>query len=65
MTSRELLRGLRRLGAQIVTRRGKGGHVMVVPGGRTSFVPTGSGGLKRGTLRIILRDLGITLEDLR
>jgi hypothetical protein len=46
MTSRELLRLLRRAGATVVPDRGKGGHIMVVLGGRQSFVPTGSGDLR-------------------
>jgi predicted RNA binding protein YcfA (HicA-like mRNA interferase family) len=65
MRSSELLRRLRRLGAQVVVERGKGGHVMVLLGGRKTFVPTGSGELRRGTLRTIFRDLGITEDDLR
>jgi hypothetical protein len=50
MTSSELLRRLRRLGAETVPDREKGGHVMVVLRGRRAFVPTGSGDIKRGTL---------------
>ena len=65
MTSRELLRKLRRLGARVVTGRGKGGHVMVLLDSRKTFVPTGSGELREGTLRTILRDLGIAMDDLR
>lgn len=38
---------------------------MVLLGGRKTFVPTGSGELRRGTLRTIFRDLGITEDDLR
>ena len=65
MSSNELLRLLRRAGARIVTDRGKGGHVMVLLAGRKTFVPTGSGELRRGTLRAILRDLAVSLDDLR
>ena len=65
MTSNELLRLLRRAGARVVSDRGKGGHVMVVLGGRTTFLPTGSGDVRPGTLRAILRDLGVSLDDLR
>ena len=65
MTSRELLRKLRRLGATIDPGRGKDGHVRVELGGRKSIVPTGSGEIRRGTLFTILRDLGLSLEDLR
>jgi len=65
MSSNELLRLLRRAGARIVTDRGKGGHVMVLLGGRKTFVPTGSGELRPGTLRAILRDLAVSLDDLK
>ena len=65
MTSNELLRLLRRAGATIVSDRGKGGHVMVVLGGRRTFIPTGSRELRPGTLHAILRDLAVTLEGLR
>ena len=65
MTSSELLRRLRRLGAQVITGRGKGGHIMVVLSGRRAFVPTGTGEIKLGTLLGILRQLGLRLEDLR
>ena len=57
MTSRELLRKLRRLGATVDPARGKGGHVQVALRGRKSIVPT-------GTLFAILRDLRLTLDDL-
>jgi predicted RNA binding protein YcfA (HicA-like mRNA interferase family) len=65
MTSRELLRRLRRLGATIEPSRGKGGHVMARLGPRWTMVPTGSGDLPTGTLRAILRQLDLRLEDLR
>jgi hypothetical protein len=47
MTRRALLRKLRRLGARVVTGRGKGGHVLVVLQERRAFVPTGSEEIKR------------------
>lgn len=65
VTSNELLRLLRSAGATVVADRGKGGHVMVVLAGRRSFVPTGSGELRPGTLHAILRDLAVTLDSLR
>ena len=65
MSSNELLRLLRRAGARIVTDRGKGGHVMVLLADRKTFVPTGSGELRPGTLRAIPRDLAVSLDDLR
>jgi predicted RNA binding protein YcfA (HicA-like mRNA interferase family) len=65
MTSSELLRKLRRLGAEVISDRGKGGHVMVVLDGRRTFVPTGSGELKRGLVAGVLKALGVKPEDLR
>jgi predicted RNA binding protein YcfA (HicA-like mRNA interferase family) len=62
--SNELLRRLRRLGAEIDRSRGKGGHVMARLGGRFAMVPIGSGDLPTGTLRVILRQLGRRPEDL-
>jgi predicted RNA binding protein YcfA (HicA-like mRNA interferase family) len=64
MTSRELLRRLRRLGARIVTDRGKGGHVMVEWNGRVTYVPTGSGELRTGTFQAILKALDIPPDRL-
>jgi|HubBroStandDraft_4_1064222.scaffolds.fasta_scaffold13678_3 predicted RNA binding protein YcfA (HicA-like mRNA interferase family) len=64
MTSRELLRKLRRLGATVDPARGKGGHVQIELRGRKSIVPTGSGEIRRGTLFSILRDLRLRLDDL-
>jgi predicted RNA binding protein YcfA (HicA-like mRNA interferase family) len=65
MTSRELLRKLRRLGVTIDPARGKGGHIMVRHEGRRSIIPTGSGEMRRGTLLRILRDLGLRQDDLQ
>jgi predicted RNA binding protein YcfA (HicA-like mRNA interferase family) len=65
MTSREVLRRLRRLGAEIVPGRGKGGHVLVLLGDRRSVVPTGSGDLPTGTLAAIRKDLGLRRDQLR
>ena len=65
MTSRELLRKLRHLGVAVDPSRGKGGHVQVTRSARKSIVPTGSGEIRRGTLMRILRDLDLTIGDLR
>jgi mRNA interferase HicA len=64
MSKNEFLRRLRRLGATIETSRGKGGHVGVELGGRRTFVPTGSGELPTGTMRAILRQLGLRPDEL-
>jgi predicted RNA binding protein YcfA (HicA-like mRNA interferase family) len=53
------------LGATVDPNRGKGGHVMVRLGGRFVMVPTGSGEIAAGTLRPILRQLGLRLDDIR
>ena len=65
MKSSELLRKLRRLGATVDPKRGKGGHVRVERGARSTYVPTGSGEMKRGTVLGILKDLGLTPDDVR
>jgi predicted RNA binding protein YcfA (HicA-like mRNA interferase family) len=64
MTSRELLRRLARLGAEIITDRGKGGHIMVRLGNRRSIVPTGSGDIPTGTVAAILRQLGLRRDQI-
>jgi len=38
---------------------------MVMLGGPRSFLPTGSADFRPGTLRAILRDLDLTLDELR
>jgi hypothetical protein len=64
MTSSELLRRL--CGSGHASLPGEeGGHVMMFPGTRKTFVPTGSGELRRGTLHAIFRALGITEDDIR
>ena len=63
-SSRELLRRVRRLGAEIVPERGKGGHVMVRRGERVTYVPTGSGELAPGTLASILKALGLRRDQI-
>ncbi len=66
MTADELLRRLRRRrDIRIVPSRGKGGHVRVERGDRVTHVPTGSGELKTGLLHGILRQLGLSIRDLR
>jgi predicted RNA binding protein YcfA (HicA-like mRNA interferase family) len=59
----ECIAALRRFGYEVV--RQKGSHVRMTCGGRTPVsVPTHKGKtLKRGTLRSILREADITVED--
>jgi predicted RNA binding protein YcfA (HicA-like mRNA interferase family) len=63
VTSNGVLRLLRRTGAVVVADPGKGGQVMVTLAGRRTFVPTGTGELRPGTLHAILRDLAVTLDS--
>lgn len=69
MRSEELIRQLRRyarvngLVFSVVSRRGKGSHVLVCVGSRRSFVPS-SRELPAGTRRAILRQLGVSPSDL-
>jgi len=66
MTADELLRRLRRhRDVRVIPSRGKGGHVRVERENHVTHVPTGSGDLKTGLLHGILRQLGLTIEDLR
>ena len=65
MKSSELLRRLRRLGVTVDPKRGKGGHVMVKRGTQSTYVPTGGGEMKRGTVLGILKDLGFAPDDVR
>jgi mRNA interferase HicA len=44
---------------EVVKNRGKGGHQMVHLGGRKSTIQSPSKEVKRGTLRAMLRQLGI------
>lgn len=66
MTSDELIRKLKRLGdCTFVPSRGKGGHIQVLRGDRLSHIPTHSGELGKGLVNAILKQLGLSLRDLR
>ena len=45
--------------------RGKGSHGMLYLGNRQTVVPNPARELKTGTLHAMLKQLGITLDDLR
>jgi len=65
MTAKELLRKLRARGATVDPSHGKGSHVAVMLNGRITYVPVhGRRELPAGTLRAILRQLGINPRDL-
>jgi predicted RNA binding protein YcfA (HicA-like mRNA interferase family) len=61
--SSDLLRLLSRKGATILTGRGKGSHVVVRFNDRQTTVPQNRD-LPIGTLKAILKQLNLTLEDL-
>jgi len=63
---RELSRRLRALGCQEIPRRGRGSHRKWVNSltGKGAVIPDwGAKDLKKGTIRAILRQLGISWED--
>jgi mRNA interferase HicA len=71
VTGAELLRLLRRLGrlrglsVTVVREHGKGSHATLYFGERFTILRDAKDELKTGTLHAMLRQLGITLEDLR
>ncbi|MBI2911683.1 MAG: type II toxin-antitoxin system HicA family toxin [Chloroflexi bacterium] len=65
MTYAELARRLRALGVTL-TRHGRSHDIWEEPvSGSTAAVPRHRGEVPTGTLRAILRELGVRLEDLR
>ena len=68
MRAHDLLRSLRRLatrrGWEITEREGKGSHLVMRLDGRRTTIPMHRGNLPEGTYRAILKQLGITPEDL-
>lgn len=62
MTSREVIRKLEQAGFQQVAK--KGSHLkMRHPDGRTTIVPDPRKDIKKGTLRNIERQSGVTLQQ--
>lgn len=64
MKGRELIRKLKRLGATVDTKRGKGGHVRVELNGNVTVIPTGSKEIPTGTFHAICRQLGVDPSEL-
>ena len=70
MKGSELVRRLRRLGRQqgvtveFVPQRGKGSHGTLYFGERFAIVRDLKDELKTGTLHAVLKQLGLTLQDL-
>lgn len=65
MKTKELLKALSKLGATEDRERGKGGHMFVILNGKRAVVPTGKGEIATGTLAAILRQLGITKNNIK
>ena len=64
MQAREFLRCLRRAGAEIVAKRGKGSHVLVRYEGRSSTVPVHGGlDLDPDFLREVCKQLGLKPQE--
>ena len=66
MTYREIARKLRRLGCEELPRRGGGSHRKwqnPTTGGASVLPDWGSKDLKLGTVRTVVRDLGIEWEQ--
>ncbi len=68
MTYRELTKKLQSIGCHEIPRRGGGSHrkwVNPTTGKGTVIPDWGSSDLKQGTIRGILRQLGIDIEDFK
>lgn len=66
MKAREFLRRLRRAGAEIVAKRGKGSHVLVRYKGRCSTVPLHSGmDLDPDFLKEVCKQLGLDPHEIQ
>lgn len=70
MKGSELIRQIRRLGrrrgisVEILAERGKDSHRLLYFGERRTVIRNPKDELKTGTLRAILKQLGLTLRDL-
>ncbi len=64
MKGRQFVRKLRKAGARIDTRRGKGGHYLVTYRGRQTTVPVHGGrDISPALMRKICKQLGMKPED--
>ena len=62
ISSREMVRLLERLG--FVVARQRGAHKRLIhPDGRRTTVPEHGGDLPRGTIRAILTDVGLSVQE--
>jgi mRNA interferase HicA len=69
VTGSELLRKIKRLGrsrgvsVKLIPRRGKGSHATLFYGERFTMLPDLKAELKKGTLHVILTQLGLTVDE--
>jgi predicted RNA binding protein YcfA (HicA-like mRNA interferase family) len=66
ITTREVLRAFGSAGYVIVPGRGKGSHIALrSPDGSILLTVPNHGDVKRGTLRSLIRQAGMTVEEFR
>lgn len=66
ISRREAVRALTKAGFEVVPNRGKGSHiVMSRPGWRALLTIPDHSTLRRGTLRALIRDAGLTVDEFR
>jgi mRNA interferase HicA len=71
MKGSELIHRVRRLGrrrgipVEILAERGKGSHRLLYFGDHRTVIPNAKDELKTGTLQTILKQLGLTVQDLQ
>lgn len=65
VTAREMIRALRRAGWQVTSQAGSHAHLNHPTKSGEVTVPMHGGDIKDGTLRSILRQAGITPDELR
>ena len=64
VTPRKMIRALTRLGFNVYSKKGRGGHIMLAhPDGRKTIVPMHSKDIPTGTLLAILKDIKISKEE--
>lgn len=65
MKSKQFIQKLRRMGVEIIERRGKGGHVLAKYKGNQTTVPIhGDADMGNVFLKKICKQLGLNFEDL-
>lgn len=66
MSTRDVLRAFGKAGYVVLPGRGKGSHVALQsPDGLRLLIVPAHGDVKRGTLRALIRQAGMTIEEFR